>query len=475
MTGKSRHKNNKLDTSLLFLFDVLAFVLSLGISVRAFCGDSLGFFVVEHMALIFHMALVTFLSFYFFDLYYVLKDFRRYRQTINLLLAAGMSFFLTVIIAFWDKDFIYRKLFTSVFFLFLFVFAFFGRVIFSIARVRLFRRKAVIIGNTPMGRLLQKYINKKEKEGSDFGIEIAGYISDDADTTKETYSGLPHLGRYADLKSVLDSQNISLLVYALDDQGASRLNEVIIQEKLKGTNLISAVALYEAISGMVPYEHINSAWLIEDCLRGNKFAEVRLKRAVDIVLGTSMLLISLPCIALLALLVKLGSGGPALFVQTRAGRFEKPFKMFKLRTMRLVDDKEFPKDPEGWHAKNIGRVSPLGKVMRKFHLDELPQFYNVIIGDMSIVGPRPEMQMFIEHCEERIPFYKMRLAVRPGITGWAQVWYTHTSTLRGYKSKFKYDLYYLANLSLRMDLEIMLRTVLRIFGYPKVKQDKAWP
>ena len=148
--------------------------------------------------------------------------------------------------------------------------------------------------------------------------------------------------------------------------------------------------------------------------------------------------------------------------------FSKPFNIYKLRTMTIGKKKQL-EGLEGLPEKDEERVTRIGRTLRKYHLDELPQFLNVIKGNMSIVGPRPEMEVYIEQWEGEIPSYRLRLAVKPGITGWAQVWFGHTSTLKGYKNKFQYDLYYLSNLSLKLDLEIMVRTVFRILGYPKIK------
>ena len=241
---------------------------------------------------------------------------------------------------------------------------------------------------------------------------------------------------------------------------------------MKGVDLISAIALYEAISGMIPYEFIDSSWLIEDCLRGNKFVQSRLKRALDIVLGSVFFIATLPLVAVLVALIKITMGGDPFFVQGRVGRLGKPFKIYKLRTM-IPGAVGEPADAEGWHEKNEDRITRLGGFLRKYHLDELPQFYNVIKGDMSIVGPRPEMEMFIRDCEKKIPFYRLRLAVKPGITGWAQIRFLHTSTLIGYQEKFRYDLYYLSNQTFRLDLEIIVRTILRLVGFPRIKPPQS--
>ncbi len=244
------------------------------------------------------------------------------------------------------------------------------------------------------------------------------------------------------------------------------MDEILIREKLAGCNLISAIALYSALTGRVPYKDVSTSWLIEDCLRANKFTQIKVKRVMDIVFGGLFFLISLPVGLLCAAIIKVGTKGAVFYVQERIGTFGVPFKIYKFRTMCEIE-KGVEETAENWHKMNEQRITPVGKWLRKFHLDEIPQFINVIRGNMSIVGPRPEMAMFTDQCEKKIPFYRLRLAVKPGLTGWAQVWYRHTSTLSGYRQKFEYDLYYLSHISVKLDLEIMIRTVLHVLGIHK--------
>lgn len=460
-----------LDLILLLVFDVLAFVLSLAIASDLMYSMPFSDFVHEHTYFSILLLVTCIVSVYFLDLYYVLKDFRRYRKLVNLILANIAAFLVIIVLAFWDRSVAVKRLFLVIYFLSFFTIALVSRIFFSLLRGKVFYKKALIFGVSPVGGLVLQEITSQEEAGHSIGIEIEGFVGKKDEHSDILYSGLKFLGNIEELKNVVEDKEIDLIIYALDETGESKANEMIIHEKLKGTDLISAVALCEAISGLVPYEYVNSSWIIEDCLRSNKFTEIKIKRALDLAFGLLFFIISLPLILLVSGVLKVCGKGPVFFVQERIGRFGRPFKMYKFCTMIKDNKKNDKAAPEGWYQKNEERITTVGHFLRKTHLDELPQLINVVKGDMSVVGPRPEMDLFTRMCEEKISFYRLRLAVRPGITGWAQIWYSHTSSLVGYRTKFKYDLYYLANISLRLDMEIMIRTVFRMFGFPRIKQN----
>lgn len=185
-------------------------------------------------------------------------------------------------------------------------------------------------------------------------------------------------------------------------------------------------------------------------------AYVFTKRVFDVTVAAVGLLILLPICAITALLVKLTSRGPVVFKQTRVGRDGKLFEMYKFRTMCVDAEKE---SGPVWAKKNDCRITPIGKFLRKTRIDEIPQFVNVIKGDMSIVGPRPERPIFVEKFVKEIPDYEKRLAVKPGITGLAQVWHRYDETIEDVKKKIKYDILYIKKFCFWTDLGILLRTV----------------
>jgi exopolysaccharide biosynthesis polyprenyl glycosylphosphotransferase len=184
--------------------------------------------------------------------------------------------------------------------------------------------------------------------------------------------------------------------------------------------------------------------------------ERKLKRLLDIIVSIIILVISLPITLITALAIKLDSEGPVFFTQERMGMNGKIFKMIKFRSMKK--DAEKLTGPV-WSQKNDPRVTRVGKIIRKLRIDEIPQFINVLKGDMSVVGPRPERPYFVEKLSQEIPYYKRRLKVRPGITGWAQVKHKYDESIEDVKIKLRYDLFYIENMSIRMDLKILFRTI----------------
>ncbi len=184
--------------------------------------------------------------------------------------------------------------------------------------------------------------------------------------------------------------------------------------------------------------------------------ERKIKRLMDIVFSLIILIVTLPITLIVALAIKLDSEGPVFFKQIRVGKDGKEFKIYKFRSM--IKDAEKHTGPI-WSTKDDPRITRVGKIIRKFRLDEIPQFINVLRGEMSLVGPRPERPYFVEKLSQEIPLYKRRLKVKPGITGWAQVKHKYDESIEDVKKKLQYDLYYIENISLRMDLKILFRTI----------------
>ena len=419
--------------------------------------------------------LITVSNLYFFDLYYTSKDFRRFHQFISLIAASLSSFLMLVTLMFLSRSVLASRRFIVIYICLTFLFILVSRTLFLIANKLYFRKNAIVVGDTAIGRMLLRLINTQENYKSGSDIRVIGYISETKSEDEDSYRNVPYLGPIDKADKALNLRKLQLAIYALRQSGGAILNELLIREKLKGMDLISAAGLYEYMSGRIPYEHIGSDSLIEDCLRGQKFTQARIKFIFDIFLGSILLVLSIPIIAICAIGIKLDSNGPVLFMQKRVGRFGKHFTIYKLRTM--IETK-IPGKAEGagWvdlYEKNNGKISKFGKFLRKFHLDELPQLLNVIKGDMSIVGPRPEMELYVTKCEKHIPLYRLRFAVRPGITGWAQVAYIHTTTLSGYRRKLEYDLYYLKNMSIKMDLEIIIRTFFLLLGFTGNKRTES--
>jgi exopolysaccharide biosynthesis polyprenyl glycosylphosphotransferase len=225
-----------------------------------------------------------------------------------------------------------------------------------------------------------------------------------------------------------------------------------------GLTLTPMPLLYERITGRVPVEHVNQNWVVVFPIGGPSVFDVYplLKRVMDIILALIGLAIFLLMLPFIALAIKLDSSGPIFYMQERTGKAGKPFRVIKLRTM--VQDAEKRSGPL-WAAKGDPRITTVGRFLRKSRLDEVPQIINVLRGEMSMVGPRPERPKFVEMLSEEIPFYNTRHVIRPGVTGWAQVKYRYGSSTYDSMVKLQYDLYYIRHRSLLLDLLILIRTV----------------
>ena len=232
----------------------------------------------------------------------------------------------------------------------------------------------------------------------------------------------------------------------------------ILQLKFEGKAVHDLSTLYENIMGKVPLMYINGQWLLKSPeLRGRMSSSyVRIKRLLDLLIASCILVVTSPLLLLIAILVKLESEGPVLFVQERLGAHYKPFKCFKFRTM--IKDAEKKSGPV-WATKDDRRITRVGYFLRKTRMDELPQLLNVLRGDMSFVGPRPIREHFAQKLAQDIPFYGLRFCVKPGLTGWAQVSYDYAGSEEGQLEKFQYELFYIRNMSLFLDLLVVFKTV----------------
>lgn len=216
-----------------------------------------------------------------------------------------------------------------------------------------------------------------------------------------------------------------------------------------------AASFYEARIEKIPLGMLRETWFLENIVRREPKVFAMTKAMTDRLFALMILLVTLPLWPLIIFAIGLTSPGPVFYTQTRIGYREKPFRMYKFRTM--YQDAE--KAGAQWAEKNDPRVTPVGRVLRKLHLDELPQLWNIVRGDMAFVGPRPERPEFVAELAQHIPFYRLRHLVKPGLTGWAQLNFRYGASLEDAKKKLEYDLYYVKNRSLLLDLAILLKTL----------------
>ena len=284
-------------------------------------------------------------------------------------------------------------------------------------------------------------------------LEFAGLITHQGYTPKGEF---PILGNSGDLEELVLKHRIDRVLCTTDSLKNAELSKHVCQLRYSGITVLPLISLCEEVDQFVPLELVSSEWLLNASGEPHMLYIRKVKRLFDILVSAAMLVMSLPLLCLAALTVKLTSPGPIFYRQQRSGRFGKSFWIFKLRTMCV--DAEI-NGAVWWGGDNDPRVTRAGKWLRRYRVDELPQLLNVLRGDMSFVGPRPERPEIIDDLATQIPFYKERQMVQPGITGWAQVNYPYGASVEDAARKLEYDLYYMKHMSLHLDMFILLDTV----------------
>jgi sugar transferase (PEP-CTERM system associated) len=283
---------------------------------------------------------------------------------------------------------------------------------------------------------------------------VVGYVADDPDPDTALGS-VPVGGRVRDLRQLVARENIDRILVGLPD-GRKRLPvRELVDAKLSGVVVEDAVAAYERLTGKVLLDELKLSTMVFAERFNVSRRRQRVKRAWDLTFSIIGLVLAAPLIAGTALLVWATSGRPVLYRQERVGQHHRTFSLYKFRSMRLDAEAAGPT----WACANDDRVTPVGRFIRVTRLDELPQLWNVLVGHMSFVGPRPERPCFVTELSARIPFYGLRHAVKPGVTGWAQVRYRYADSIESAREKLCYDLYYVKHLSTAFDLTIVIDTV----------------
>jgi exopolysaccharide biosynthesis polyprenyl glycosylphosphotransferase len=278
------------------------------------------------------------------------------------------------------------------------------------------------------------------------------------------YRAIP-IVNHADLNKLVDSGKVQVCVTAIGKTLPLSMIREMYKYKFKDIEVCDSVYFYEILTRKVAIKHYLEGDKVP-YLSAEDFSKpvlANIKRFIDCLGAMLVLIICLPLFVLICLVIKLTSGSPIFYLQERLGLRENTFNLIKFRTM--IQDAESNSGPQ-WASKDDSRVTKLGKFLRKTRLDELPQFINVLKGDMSFVGPRPIRRHFAEIIEEKVPFYSLRFNVKPGLTGWAQVHYDYGGTVEGHIEKFQYDLYYLKHASLFLELFIILKTLQTIIRRP---------
>jgi sugar transferase (PEP-CTERM system associated) len=287
-------------------------------------------------------------------------------------------------------------------------------------------------------------------------FEMVGFLDDD-ESRKDTFIGsVPVIHSSGCLGGLIKSLRIDQVVVAATHPLRAEVFSGLVQAKFVGVDVYEMPTFYERVAGKIPVLHTSEMWLGYADISGVKrnIYNDRLKKVFDKALSLLGLVLAAPIILLTAILIKVDSPGTVLYRQRRVGWDEREFELFKFRSMRM----DAEENGAVWARVNDCRVTRVGKVIRLLRIDEIPQLWNVLRGDMSFVGPRPERPEFVRDLRREIPYYSLRHAVRPGITGWAQINYPYGASREDALEKLQYDLYYIKNMSMILDLYILLRT-----------------
>ncbi len=311
-----------------------------------------------------------------------------------------------------------------------------------------FLRRTLIVGNGTLAHELARAARSRP----DLGLDLVGMLARDRSQI-DSASGV--IGTYRDLSDLVSSERIQFVLVAYPDRRGTLPVEQLLEVKFRGVEVEEGVSFYERETGRIFVRELKPSQLIFSEGFAVRPTARRLKRMLDIVFGAVGMVLAAPLMLFAVLAIKLDSPGPILYRQLRAGEFGRPFVLNKFRSMRIDAEVRGARFAE----ENDPRVTRVGRFIRKTRIDELPQLWNVLKGEMSLVGPRPERPVFIEQLEQQVPFFKQRLYVKPGVTGHAQVRCRYGATTEDHLEKLEYDLYYIKSHSVMFDLSIMLDTV----------------
>lgn len=313
-----------------------------------------------------------------------------------------------------------------------------------------FVRNALVIGDGDVAREALRLIDRS----TDPGLRVAGVVTP-GPFDQPLMEGVPVLGSLDRLKALADVYGIDTLILAGDQGQDAAWFPHLRPLRYAGVELLDFVALHEELAQEIPLDHINDEWLMNAAMNSSVVHIRKIKRILDFTVAGIGLVLSAPIALLAALLVKVDSPGPVFFRQRREGLDGRVFNVLKFRTMRHNAEAH---SGAVWSRANDTRITRIGRFLRKWRIDEIPQLINVLRGEMSLVGPRPERPEFVETLAAAIPYYRERVLVPPGITGWAQIRYPYAASIDAARRKLQFDLYYIKHMSFFLDTLILLKT-----------------
>ena len=317
------------------------------------------------------------------------------------------------------------------------------------------RERLLLVGTSPAAVLLARELFERRQE---LGVEIVGFVDPDPARVGAPVINPGVVGTIDDIPSLTSRMHVDRVVVSLSDERGKLPMDRLLDVRLRSGVMFDHLAsVYEEYTGKIALENLRPSWLVFSTGFHNSRALMAAKRVFDVVAAIVGLILAFPLMLISAIIVKLESPrSPILYHQERVGLNGELFTIHKFRTM--VADAEAATGPV-WSGANDARVTPVGRFMRKSRLDEIPQLWNVLRGDMSLIGPRPERPQFVEQLTQQIPFYGQRHVIKPGVTGWAQVRYSYGASVEDAIEKMQYDLYYVKHVSLLFDFMIVLETI----------------
>lgn len=319
---------------------------------------------------------------------------------------------------------------------------------YAVLRRGPFRERVLILGTGPMAQLIRKEIESRPN----LRLDVIGFVGEPVDAASGPAS-LPCLGEALEIDRIILEHSPRRIIVALTERNGEVPVRQLLEMRLNGIAVEDGNEFYERVTGKIILETLSPSSFVFGARSGRTRLHLALGRATSLVVSASGLALTAPLFLLIALAIRLDSAGPIFFVQDRVGLRGRGYKMLKFRTMRS-DEQE----ASAWAGDNGHRITRVGAWLRKFRLDELPQFVNILLGDMNLVGPRPHPASNLLLFSASIPQYELRLAVRPGVTGWAQTRYLYANNLVEETEKVRYDLYYLKHMSTWFDLRILFDT-----------------
>ncbi len=399
------------------------------------------------------ISLITFYVYNLYDLSFIIKRRESYAMIITCFIT--ISFIVPVLGFIFPILHINRKAYAFSILLSLSAVITFRMFYYWIINARKLKEKVLILGANEISWRIAEEL----RSGNNPGFEVLGFVSEHEAHSCSNERDCGILGGIEALANIIGAYRPDIIVIALSERRKAFPSMEILHCKLRGVRIEDWPTFYEKLTGKILIHNLRPSWLIfADGFTHNSLMQTS-KRLVDILLAVFGVCVSLPSVLIVAGLVRWDSPGSIFFTQERVGQNGKVFTLCKFRTM--VADAEKDTGPV-WAQTVDPRVTRLGTILRRTGMDELPQLFNVLKGDMSFVGPRPERPHFVAELEKHIPFYVQRLAVKPGITGWAQVHYGYGATLKDAVEKLQYDLYYIKNMSIFLDLLTMLSTVHKV-------------